>query len=422
MDELTTDAERRLRNIAAVPGPRRRNFVIAALIVVAVIIYGSLYPFDFYPQAGGLGAAVRTLIASWAVPPSHSDLIANVLLYLPFGFFALLALGGGRGAVPQVAAVTLIGALLSCAMELAQYFDSGRVTSASDLYTNTAGTLLGAIAGCCVRPGKRRLPLVAETAAQPIPALLLAAWVGYRLFPFVPTIDLHKYWHAIRPLLLDPIPSGYDFFRYSAIWLAIGALIEALVGRRRGRLAFAFFFAAVVVGQVMIVDAQPHAAEIAGGLLAVLAWLIPLPRRGRTALAALLFFAAVVAERLEPFVFVSFSRPFGWIPFLGFMSGSLEIDILSFLQKFFLYGTSIWLIAAAGLRLRNATIFVAAVLFLTSEAERYLPNRSAEITDAVMALIIGAIFALLASRPDRQRQDMAGAARNNVREPARAPD
>jgi thiol:disulfide interchange protein len=81
------------------------------------------------------------------------------------------------------------------------------------------------------------------------------------------------------------------------------------------------------------------------------------------------------------------------------MSGSLEINILSFLEKFFLYGSAIWLLAKAGLRLGSSTLIMVVLLFVTGEAERWLPNRSAEITDAVFALMIGGIFALIRTQP-----------------------
>ena len=50
-------------------------------------------------------------------------------------------------------------------------------------------------------------------------------------------------------------------------------------------------------------------------------------------------------------------------------------------------------------------VVVAAILFITSYAEAYLPNRSAEITDTVMALIIGAIFALIDTKTRRNDAD-----------------
>lgn len=77
-------------------------------------------------------------------------------------------------------------------MEVTQYFDYGRVTDASDVYSNTIGTLLGAIGGR-LTGGGFRWPLLSDIASAPIPALLIVSWTGYRLFPYVPTIDLHKY-------------------------------------------------------------------------------------------------------------------------------------------------------------------------------------------------------------------------------------
>ena len=77
------------------------------------------------------------------------------------------------------------------------------------------------------------------------------------------------------------------------------------------------------------------------------------------------------------------------------MAGDLAIDVMSFLQKFFLYGSLIWLLTQAGWQLRSAIFSTALILFITSEAERFLPGRSAEISDAFMVLVIGTIFALI---------------------------
>jgi len=43
------------------------------------------------------------------------------------------------------------------------------------------------------------------------------------------------------------------------------------------------------------------------------------------------------------------------------------------------------------------------VLFATSLAETYLPGRSAEITDALMALLIGAIIAVVKTPAEGRR-------------------
>jgi len=60
--------------------------------------------------------------------------------------------------------------------------------------------------------------------------LLLVAMLGYHLYPYVPTIDLRKYWHSVRPLLLAPSLPPYALLRYFALWLTTSCLIGAIAG------------------------------------------------------------------------------------------------------------------------------------------------------------------------------------------------
>jgi len=57
--------------------------------VVIVIIYGSLYPFAFQSRPG---SPLGTLAATYGARDSRADILANILLYLPFGFFAMQVL------------------------------------------------------------------------------------------------------------------------------------------------------------------------------------------------------------------------------------------------------------------------------------------------------------------------------------------
>src|SRR3954454_5254668 len=172
------------------------KFVFATLAVVAVILHGSLYPYDFELPAGTAGS-VETLLQSWATPPSsYGDLVANVLLYVPLGFFGALTIGASRG--NRLFIIVLAGLLLSVGIELAQYYDVGRVTNMSDVYLNTSGTMVGAVAGSVLGAISTNHSM-ADFGAQPIPVMLLLAMLGYHLFPYVPTIDAHKYWQSVRP-------------------------------------------------------------------------------------------------------------------------------------------------------------------------------------------------------------------------------
>lgn len=117
----------------------------------------------------------------------------------------------------------------------------------------------------------------------------------------------------------------------------------------------------------------------------------------------------VVVERLEPFAFQDTPREFGWLPFRSFMTGSLEVNVMAFCEKAFLYGGLLFLLGEAGWRQRNSAMLVALMLFATSWAETYLPGRSAEITDTVLVLLIASGLSLLSADDGiRKRADFIG--------------
>jgi VanZ family protein len=369
-----------------------RRYAVVTAIIVAVILYGSFYPFEFRVPENGSGP-LRVLLGTWGEIPGRSDFLANILLYMPFGFFGVHALSS-RVAWRRLAALTVLGLFLSLFVELTQYYDEGRDTTLNDLYSNTLGALLGAIGGILVG-GRVRWPMLRDLADNREPALLLAGWLGYQLFPYVPTIDLHKYWDALKPVVLHPSLTPYDLFRHTAIWLTVYALFGVIFRRRYPSLLMPFFTGAVLFAKILILDASLSVAEIAGAALAFALWiLLGASERLRVMVVTVLFAATVAAARLEPFQFGTAAGHFQWIPFYGFMQGSIDIDVQSFFEKFFLYGSLIWLLVRSGMRLGLAAALVALLLFATSWIELYLPGRSAEVTDAVMALAIAAIAAL----------------------------
>ena len=367
-----------------------RNFLLVAILIAAVILHGSLYPYAFEVPASPIGP-VRTLLQSWSKPPSgFGDLAANILLYVPFGFFAVLAINGRS----RVLWVTAAGLTLCIVVELAQYYDAGRVTNMSDVYLNTFGTWLGAMGGAVA---VSRPALVGVLSVKPIPTLLVIAFLGYRLFPYVPTIDLHKYWNALKPLFLHPGASPAAVFHYFALWLVASFLMDQVAGGRKSLVFVAFLMAFVFAAKVLIVSLAVTLPEVVGATLAYAFWITisGCPRIAAPVVAVILC-AAITMLRLEPFNFRATPGIFSWLPFRGFLGGSLEINIASFFEKFFLYGSLVWIAVQAGLSFRVATLLVTALLFSTSLAEVYLPGRSAEITDALIALMTGVIFATLA--------------------------
>jgi len=379
------------------PGlPARARF--ALLIVVAGILFGSLYPFDFAPR-GDPRAAVIYLLSTWRVWDGGDDLLANILAYMPFGALAVLAVSPRVPGVVRVLLASVGGALLSACVELAQFSDAGRVTSMGDVYANGGGAAFGAVLAAVV--ARLRGPVIDSLRAQPDAAVVLVAWLGWRLYPFVPGTNLAGVWRALDRLLAAPIPPLDDFARHAAVWLLVAGIVAALSGRgRRWLAAFALLALAGCeeLARVAVSGEPPGLADIGGAAIAGALWAVPVPgRRWRFGVAAVALAALIAALRLEPYVFSATPRSFGWVPFASFVRGYTGIAMQNAFEKTALYGGLIWLLRRAEVPLPIGTGLTALLLFATSFAQVWLPGRSAEITDAALALLIGVAFGQLRS-------------------------
>ena len=366
--------------------------------IIAAIVYGSLFPFDFVYDPPTPGGPIHALLGTWRSPTSRGDMIANVMFYIPFGFFSGQSL---RRLSPFVRLVLVViaGVALSVSMELIQFYLPARYTAMSDVYANGAGTVVGAAAS--VMLGRRmRFSLIGNIEWKPFVALLIASWLGYRLFPFVPVIDLHKYWHSIQPLILAPKIPPFDVYRHTVIWLATGLMLERLFGTARSSISILLLAPAVLVARIFIVEKVLSPAEVVGSVLAALAWFAVLSRvRIRAVLVAALFVTAVVIQALQPFRFSPPARPFGWIPFLSLMEASPEAGVLSFFEKVFMYGSLIWLSVRAGCSLIVAATLGGVFVLALKCAQVYLADRSPEITDVIILLALAAIMKLMNEQP-----------------------
>ena len=129
---------------------KRTLFFYAVWMNVIFIVYGSLVPFEIRHN---------TLAQAWEffrhVPylklgvGSRADWIANIVLYMPFAFFADAWLAGGRGLFSRRLVRRLIvfgaGAVLAVAVEFTQIWFAPRTVSLNDIIAEIIGTVLGII-------------------------------------------------------------------------------------------------------------------------------------------------------------------------------------------------------------------------------------------------------------------------------------
>lgn len=153
-NETVADAVR--RHVWTRPG-------VLAGVVIAVLIYGSLIPFDFawvaaVEQSGGAWPALLETFTSpqWISAPQGtsstgmsfvmSDLLMNLLLYLPLGVTVRMALRKRWRCWPfEVLGTLAIAFVLSWTVESLQNLMPMRVASINDVLANSGAALAAAL-------------------------------------------------------------------------------------------------------------------------------------------------------------------------------------------------------------------------------------------------------------------------------------
>lgn len=137
--------------------------VLGWVAAVGLILFGTLFPFRL--ETGGVVPDVAAhFAASLGRMPRAGDVIANLLLYLPFGFFGARALPRGLSPRRRWLAVSVAGFALSFMVESLQTFIAFRVTNAYDVLWNTVSAGVGGALALAWRPD---LSASHSTASRP---------------------------------------------------------------------------------------------------------------------------------------------------------------------------------------------------------------------------------------------------------------
>jgi len=382
--------------------PARTKSLVPWILVavIALIAYGSLYPFNFKREAfdGGMLDALRQL--SW-VRAGRGDRVANVLLYVPLGFCLYLWLETGRRRWLTTLLVVACGASLSLLIEVAQVFVSSRVPSLMDLTLNSVGTLAGAVAGVGWRLLSRLMlmPTVGGNRNDRIALAVILLWLGWRFAPFVPQVSLAKLKLALSPLF-SPHFEYTATLGYLACWMVVGQALFTLVARPVGIEALLALIAGVLVGRLLL-EGQVFVASELLALLLLLPALVILNRLA-PALRRLLLLAALsgvfFAARLTPFEFTASAAAFDLWPFLGWIAEGMDVDTRRLLEFLFFCCALIWLVREAGASLDAAIAVVVACVCMVELVQVWQPRQTASITDPLLALGLGLLLRLVAPR------------------------
>jgi hypothetical protein len=123
------------------PAPWSTRFLMLSL---AGIFFLTLLPFRFNFHTVLPGNRSPFLLGGWGKDASRFDDFLNVLLFIPFGFaFTEKLLGRRKSKTAVLMGCFAAGALLSYSIEFLQIYVPSRDSGWGDIFTNTAGSVVG---------------------------------------------------------------------------------------------------------------------------------------------------------------------------------------------------------------------------------------------------------------------------------------
>ena len=420
----------------------RLRYSLLALGVVAFTFYGSLVPFAFEKRSRA--DALAEFEAEIGRPlrmESKTDAVANILLGVPLGFFALGAVRsdkpGFRGSLLAGLALWPWCICLAVAVEFSQLYAPGRSCSANDILAQSFGSFAGLVSWLFL--GQKFTDFVRRAWTNPrtggTAGKVLLAYLGLVLLIELLPLDLSPSPKMVYDRFRDGRVEVVPFTNWTAgnVWsklatgaelvllfLPIGLLSTRLPGRLSSfpvallaGLGFAFL---TECGQ-LFVSREPSLTDVLWGTLGVVCgWSI---RRGLKILRrepgialepalilGQLWFALMLLIAWQPLAFGHglHSDAINWVPFADSTSKNYLAGLDEILLKTVLFLTFGGLVAACGshrgtvLRAVGAAglgIFAAGVLEF---GQVFLPGRYPSMTDLLLAALGSGFGAAVARR------------------------
>jgi VanZ family protein len=357
------------------------------LIVVALIVCGSLYPWHFAaPSANPWLILMRSWPQAWTLA-SLRDASANIVVYVPLGALAFLAAARRHSTRAAAAAAIVTGLLLSLSMELLQTCVPGRTSSLFDVATNVTGASVGVLAAWRFRSLGSRM----RQPALPL-VLMLVCWVWYHLTPFVPMFILSRMNFELTILLHPPSVSLIEIWSFTAEWIAAAIAAQMLFGSLRLRwlpmlLAFHLAVRPFFASRPLVFE------EALGVILALILWkVLPEPVRS----GPWLLISVILLRECAPFHAhgSAAKAAFSWVPFRAPLSANREYSIQYLSRFMFDYAAILWLWWRRGMPYEKSGAILAGALAGLAVMQRYLPGDAITMTDPVLVLLAALMFRL----------------------------
>lgn len=371
------------------------------LVVILLIGYGSLYPFNFDWQRPFPADAGQWLL-NWQQRTLRSDLIANILLFIPYGFFGALKIQHDKRRSPLLSAFLLVffGFCYAVALQWVQFLLPSRVPHAADATLNLVGILLGVSAAAYTSSQRIRRLLPQKIRFNLAPALvLLVLWLGWALFPYIPIFASAQLGKGFSELY-NSNWQWLDWLQYTGFWLAFFYSLQRVMAKNYPISVLLALSVFILIVKVSMYRSQLSWSEISA-VPAALLLIYGLKEKVQLWVLSVIAMILLVHQFLWPFQLsgkLSFSN-IQWVPFKGFLGGSTWYHLSYLLEISLLLSILCYALGRLLSNFKAAAIASITIMLGMSLLQLFIVGKTMDVTNIILMMVLSYLLLLL----DRER-------------------
>lgn len=385
---------------------------VAVGLVLALIVYGSLYPFHWN------FAAPQPFL--WSSRIGLMDLLENIALFVPLGGLLGWAGQGRQRRWVFFAAWWVLALAVASALQWLQKY-LPRTPALSDIVFNSTGLVLGWGMGALARWRVGHL-LVRHQGWEDVDRftlVLVALWGVAELYPLIPTLDVSSVARNVQSLWRQDGWQPRRMLLHTGMAViglaAVAQMVRGADLAHRARAAALLATGTVLVGKFVVAGQSPGLPVVLGiaGGWALWRGLDQWAQGWQGWAVAGVALATYLLDALWPWGWRSPPVDMQWVPFASSLSTWVQGAVSARAFECLCLGAMLWGTVRQGALLGGMTVCTAVLALACEGVQRYLPTRTPEVTAAVLALGMG--WLLSACHPTRPRAAAEPARRRSLR-------
>lgn len=376
-------------------------------LVVFLITYGSLFPFNFSSAMLEDGNTLLYLTKF----PSVGDILGNIALFIPLGL-VLRAQSLASNKSTNYIKVLLQVFVFSLILQLLQYYLPSRDQNIFDVLFNLIGFYIAWVIFSLIPvkmySGQEHLSL--------LPIGIACFYFASELIPFIPSLDFQLIKTSLKPLMTDPV-DWFDVISSTIFWL----LALKLINTKDKSLSFYYFlilWLGFIVGKLVIYHNYLTAADLISPIFAMALLKIQSFKSAKSLFVLItMTVMAYLSKTIESFS-PEVMHTFNIVPFAEFLQGDLETNTRNLLFKIFAFSALLWLSLEARLNLKKVAFSLFLFLLVVEVFQLWMVTKASGISDPLLALIC---YVFVRNIGDflvtKQNQDVTKIIKKNIPKP-----